>query len=543
MIECYHLSLQTARKRRGGEADAAAEKEILQLVKRETVRGRRYESLTIEEKIAAIGLHLFLKEKFADGRYDMMKGRTVALGNQQDRSQYTREDTSSPTVSLLALMVIVVIALKLLMRTMSFDVTGAYLYAKMKKKVVVKFPPHLAKILLKVAPEFREFLAPDGSVYCDLVGALYGTIEGAKLWYEHMSATLRKLGFKANPMEPCVFTRGSGCEWVIVTLYVDDGRAFCWSQEILEQLGRDIGAAYAATFNFSPRSQYLGMMFDFTVPGECRITMPKLIDDVLQELDVRGASKYPHDANLYVVDETSPALDAKRSKVFYSVVYKLYYCAIRIEVRIQVAVHFLSTRVTKSTEQDWLKLMKVLRFLNCTERGELLLKPNDGPLQTQFLIDVGHALHMDMKSQIGTLGQLNDATIYVRTSKMKIPSKSTCDSETYGMSEEAGTALWTNEFIGSLGMCPEIVILREDNTATIQLLQNGRSSSARTRHIKIRHFWLKHYIDVGEVKFVWISTKEQLADALSKPVVGTLFVQHFDSIVGVALKYRTDYPR
>ena len=148
-----------------------------------------------------------------------------------------------------------------------------------------------------------------------------------------------------------------------------------------------------------------------------------------------------------------------------------------------------------------------------------------------------------MKSQIGTLGQLNDATIYVRTSKMKIPSKSTCDSETYGMSEEAGTALWTNEFIGSLGMCPEIVILREDNTATIQLLQNGRSNSARTRHMKIRHFWLKHYIDVGEVKFVWISTKEQLADALSKPVVGTLFVQHFDSIVGVALKYRTDYPR
>ena len=72
------------------------------------------------------------------------------------------------------------------------------------------------------------------------------------------------------------------------------------------------------TFNFSPRSQYLGMLFDFSIPGECRISMPKLIDDVLKELDLRGASKYPHDAGLYMVDEGSSALDAKRAKVFYS---------------------------------------------------------------------------------------------------------------------------------------------------------------------------------------------------------------------------------
>ena len=75
------------------------------------------------------------------------------------------------------------------------------------------------------------------------------------------------------------------------------------------------------------------------------------------------------------------------------------------------------------------------------------------------------------------------------------------------------------------------------------LLNNGRSNSARTRHMKIREFWLKYHIDMGELKLVWVSGDEQLADALSKPVVGGLFIRHFDAIHGVALEYLLEYPR
>jgi hypothetical protein len=354
---------------------------------------------------------------------------------------------------------------------------------------------------------------------------------------------LKRLGFKTNQLEPCVFERGSGEDWVIVTLYVDDGKAFCRRRELLVQLGKDISAAYTATFNFDLKSQYLGMLFDYTEPGVCLVSMPKLIDDVLADMDVKGGSKYPHDSNLYTIDESSPALDAKRMKVFYSVVYKLYYCALRVEVRIQVAVHFLTTRVTKPTEEDWSKLMKVLRFLNCTARGVIRLAPNGGPLCVEWWIDVGHAIHFDMRSQTGSVGRLNDATIYVRTSKQKRPSKSATESEFVGVSDEASSALWCNEFMFSLGLLPECVVIREDNTACIMLHQNGRSNSARTRHIKIREWWLKYHIDAKEIEFVWVEGKQQLADALSKPVVGRLFVDHFDSIHGVVLVYRKVYPR
>jgi hypothetical protein len=540
---CLNLSLKEARKRRGTAADTAGQAEMKQLVDSETIRGRNFASLSPVELERALPMHQFYKEKFDDGQFTKVKARTVVLGNFQDRSEYSRDETSAPTVSLLALMVVVVVALKFCMNSMSFDVTGAYLNAKVRRPIVVYFPPHLAKILVIVAPEFKEYTCDNGGIYCDLLGALYGTIEAARLWYEHMRATLLRMGFKANPLEPCVFERGSGETWCIVTLYVDDGKAFCRCESILRQLGCDISAVYNATFNFDLKSQYLGMMFDYTVPGQCTVDMPLLIDDLLKYMNVKGGSKYPHDSNLYVVDVTSPLLDAKRTKEFYSVVYKLYYCALRIEVRVQVAVHFLTTRVTKSTEEDWQKLMRVLRFLNCTERSKLLLKPDNDPLQVEWFIDVGHAIHTDMRSQTGSVGKLNGATIYVRTCKMKGPTKSATESEFVGVSDEAPAPLWVNEFLYSLGLRPGCAILREDNTACIMLHDNGRSTSSRTRHVKIREWWLKYHIDAREIKFVWLEGRQQIADALSKPVVGTLFVEHFNMIHGVALVYRKVYPR
>ena len=141
------------------------------------------------------------------------------------------------------------------------------------------------------------------------------------------------------------------------------------------------------------------------------------------------------------------------------------------------------------------------------------------------------------------MGKINGATIYVRTSKQKINAKSATESEFRGVSDEAGIALWVNQLLHCLGMYPECVVLRKDNTAAIMLHNNGRSNSWRSRHFKIREFWLKYHIDEKEVKFVWIEGREQLADALSKPVVGGLFVRHFDCIHGVKLVYLTTYPR
>ena len=69
------------------------------------------------------------------------------------------------------------------------------------------------------------------------------------------------------------------------------------------------------------------------------------------------------------------------------------------------------------------------------------------------------------------------------------------------------------------------VILFQDNQSTIRLLKNGKSSSDRTKHIKIRYFWLKDRVDVKDILVVYMPTEEMIADILTKPHQGDLFIK------------------
>ena len=68
------------------------------------------------------------------------------------------------------------------------------------------------------------------------------------------------------------------------------------------------------------------------------------------------------------------------------------------------------------------------------------------------------------------------------------------------------------------------LILAQDNMSTEKMEKNGRNSCGkRSRHIKIRNFWIKDYVDRGEIYIVHFPEEFMKADNLSKPLQGALF--------------------
>jgi hypothetical protein len=59
----------------------------------------------------------------------------------------------------------------------------------------------------------------------------------------------------------------------------------------------------------------------------------------------------------------------------------------------------------------------------------------------------------------------------------------------------------------------------------MKLAEKGRSTSEKTRHINIRYFFVKDRVDAGELLITYLSTDEMIADVLTKPLQGTLFVK------------------
>lgn len=56
-----------------------------------------------------------------------------------------------------------------------------------------------------------------------------------------------------------------------------------------------------------------------------------------------------------------------------------------------------------------------------------------------------------------------------------------------------------------------------DNKGAIDLSKNSRFSP-RTKHIDVRHHFIREYIDKKEIKVIFVPSTHQLADALTKPV-------------------------
>ena len=64
-------------------------------------------------------------------------------------------------------------------------------------------------------------------------------------------------------------------------------------------------------------------------------------------------------------------------------------------------------------------------------------------------------------------------------------------------------------------------ILHQDNTSAILLETNGIGSAGkRSRHINIRHYWIKDQIDKDVMKVGCCPADEMVADFHSKPLQG-----------------------
>ena len=71
---------------------------------------------------------------------------------------------------------------------------------------------------------------------------------------------------------------------------------------------------------------------------------------------------------------------------------------------------------------------------------------------------------------------------------------------------------------------------------------NGkRSSTKQTGHFNIRYFYVTDKVKSGDVVIVYHPTKEMVSDYLTKPLNGTPFKSHCNTIMGLTKESNTYY--
>ena len=155
----------------------------------------------------------------------------------------------------------------------------------------------------------------------------------------------------------------------------------------------------------------------------------------------------PANKNLFSSVKNSEELNDQKSEIFHSVVAKLSYITKRTIPEIETAVSCLCTRVSKSTQDDWKKLRRVLGFLQNTIDDVRIIGADS--LQNLFTwVDAAYGVHNeDMRSHKGGVMSRGTGTIHQRSTKQKLNVKSSTEAEIVGTSEYVPYNVWIRIFL------------------------------------------------------------------------------------------------
>jgi hypothetical protein len=128
-----------------------------------------------------------------------------------------------------------------------------------------------------------------------------------------------------------------------------------------------------------------------------------------------------------------------------------------------------------------------------------------------------------LRSTSGFLFTLNNAAIIWGSKLQSVIATSTCEAELIAASAATREALWLRKLCRDYGLSvsdPATILC--DNQSTIAMMKNPVISN-RTKHIDIQHLFACERVQRGEVKFVYINTSDNAADAFTKPLVPVSF--------------------
>jgi hypothetical protein len=200
---------------------------------------------------------------------------------------------------------------------------------------------------------------------------------------------------------------------------------------------------------------------------------------------LEGESKIPWNDNLFKVSKNVTKLDNTQAEQFHTVVAQGLFLCKRAMPDVSPAIAFLTTRVKNPDEEDWEKLVRMMKFLKYSRKDVLTLQAN-GNCKLKWYTDASFAVHPDYKSPTGAIMTMGKGAVQSISQKQKMNLWSSTEAELIAPDDIVGPMLWTKLFLESQGYPVKENILFQDNQSAILLEEIGRKSAGkRSRHLNL----------------------------------------------------------
>jgi hypothetical protein len=171
-------------------------------------------------------------------------------------------------------------------------------------------------------------------------------------------------------------------------------------------------------------------------------------------------------------------------------------------------------------DTHWASLKRVLRYLKGT--SSLGIKfPVDGtkhPRQLYGYTDSDYANDPeDRKSITGYILYYNDSPIAWSSTKQPCITLSSTEAELVAASAATQELIWLRSILVDFVDTPVPALqLYVDNQGAVELATNNRRIGSKSKHIDMKHFYIREQVQAGTIDILPISTSANVADVFTK---------------------------
>ena len=123
----------------------------------------------------------------------------------------------------------------------------------------------------------------------------------------------------------------------------------------------------------------------------------------------------------------------------------------------------------------------------------------------------------DRKSTLGDCFYVGNNLVFWMSKKKNSISLFTAEVEYIAAGSCCTLLLWMQKLLHDYGICQEHLIIYCDNTNVINISKNPIQHS-RTKHIEIRHHFIREFVEDGSITLEFIHTEDQKVDLFTKPL-------------------------
>ena len=510
----------------------------------------------VPEGRSEISTRIVLKiKRKANGELDKYKARCVVRGFLA-RIGLDYYATYCPMASLSTSRLIIALGCHHGTKIHHADIPQAFIQSELDRDIFINLPKGIS-VRADLLHRMRE-RHPRSRIGIRLLRSLYGLKQAPMLFNKLLNKVMLEIGFERSKSDTCLYVSKNDGKWCACAAFVDDILITGTDQAMIAKVKEAFKTKFKGSGAWDESiNSFLGI--DIHDSGtEIRMNIKAKIDELFSKFSYLEKSRWS-DAPYAAIFENPPADDDALDeyeellkKDFQSIVGSCIYFSITCRPDIativnrackgmhspkKIHIQYLSALVKylqkhRDTCLTYTRAGRITPLLQSLSEKYIELQG----LSSKSIVGFSDANHLDkiidgnMKSTSGNCFFCFGNLVSWHSKKQTITASSSMQSELIAASTAADQAVWFHTLMSNFPTLfkhdasqpiPPVPLLI-DNKAALSVA-NHPDNSARTRHIALREFRIRDFVEAGQVRPFWCPGSHNLADHFTKPLQKGIF--------------------